>query len=58
MIILFNAVLFFVGVREVSLWFGEVSVYDFAIGALGVALIAVFLVSATLEARQLAKVGE
>ena len=58
MIILFNAVLFFVGVREVSLWFGEVSVYDFAIGALGVALIAVFLVSTTLEARQLAKVGE
>jgi phosphatidylglycerophosphate synthase len=57
-IILFNAVLFFVGVREVSLWFGEVSIYDIAIGGLGVALIVVFLVSTTLEARQLAKVGE
>ncbi|MGZ8754302.1 MAG: CDP-alcohol phosphatidyltransferase family protein [Acidimicrobiia bacterium] len=57
-IIAFNVVLFFVGVREVSLWFGEVSIYDFAIGGLGVALITVFLVSTTLEARQLAKVGE
>jgi len=56
-IILFNAVLFFVGVREVSLWFGEVSIYDFAIGGLGVALIVVFLVSTTVEARQLAKAG-
>ncbi|MDH3259997.1 MAG: CDP-alcohol phosphatidyltransferase family protein [Acidimicrobiia bacterium] len=57
-IILFNAVLFFVGQRMVSLWFGEVSIYDFAIGGLGVALIILFLVSTTLEARQLAKVGE
>jgi phosphatidylglycerophosphate synthase len=57
-IIIFNAVLFFVGVQEVTLWFGEVSVYDFAIGGLGVALIMVFLVSTTIEARQLAKVGE
>ncbi len=57
-IILFNAVLFFVGVRDVTLWFGDVSIYDFAIGGLGVALIVVFLVSTTLEARQLAKMGE
>lgn len=57
-IILFNAVLFFVGVREVTLWFGDVSIYDFAIGALGAALIIIFLVSTTREARQLAKVGE
>jgi len=57
-IILFNAVLFFVGVTEVSLWFGEVSVYDFVIGGLGAALIILFLVSTTREARRLAKVGE
>jgi phosphatidylglycerophosphate synthase len=57
-IIIFNAVLFFVGVREVTLWFGDVSIYDFAIGGLGVALIVVFLVSTTIEAKQLAKVGE
>lgn len=57
-IILFNAVLFFVGVREVTLWFGDVSIYDFAIGGLGVALIVVFLVSTTLEARRLAIMGE
>jgi phosphatidylglycerophosphate synthase len=56
-IILFNAVLFFVGVQEVTLWFGDVSIYDFAIGGLGVALIVVFLVSTTIEARQLAKEG-
>jgi phosphatidylglycerophosphate synthase len=56
-IILFNAVLFFVGVREVALWFGDVSVYDLAIGGLGFALILVFLVSTTIEARQLAKEG-
>lgn len=57
-IIIFNAVLFFVGVRNVTLWFGDVSIYDFAIGGLGVALIVVFLVSTTIEAKQLAKVGE
>ena len=57
-VILFNTVLFFVGERIVSLWFGEVSIYDLAIGALGAALIIVFLVSTTLEARQLARVGE
>ena len=56
-IILFNAVLFFVGVQEISLWFGDVSIYDLAIGGLGVALIVVFLVSTTIEARQLAKEG-
>jgi phosphatidylglycerophosphate synthase len=56
-IILFNAVLFFVGIRQVTLWFGEVSIYDFAIGGLGGALIVVFLVSTTIEARQLAKAG-
>ncbi len=57
-IILFNAVLFFVGARAVSLWFGDVSIYDLAIGALGATLIVIFLVSTTLEARRLAKVGE
>jgi len=56
-IIALNAVLFFVGVRKVSLWFGEVSIYDVAIGGLGVALICVFLVSTAVEGRQLAKVG-
>ena len=56
-IIALNAVLFFVGVRKVSLWFGEVSIYDVAIGGLGVALISVFLVSTAVEGRQLAKVG-
>ncbi len=57
-LILFNAVLFFVGVRTVRLWFGEVVVYDLAIGALGAALIGVFLVSTFREARRLSKVGE
>lgn len=57
-IILFNAVLFFVGVREVNLWFGEVIVYDLAIGALAAALITVFLVSTTIEAKRLVDVGE
>lgn len=56
-IIALNAVLFFVGVRKVSLWFGEVSIYDVAIGGLGAALISVFLVSTAVEGRQLAKVG-
>ncbi len=57
-LILFNAVLFFVGVRTVRLWFGEVIVYDLAIGALGAALIGVFLVSTFREAKRLSKVGE
>ncbi len=57
-VILLNAVLFYAGVVRVRLWFGEVLVYDIVIGALGAALILVFLVSTALEAKHLAEVGE
>lgn len=57
-VILLNAVLFFVGVQTVTLWFGDVLIYDLAIGALGAALITVFLVSTAREAKRLAEVGE
>ncbi|MFZ0494012.1 MAG: CDP-alcohol phosphatidyltransferase family protein [Acidimicrobiia bacterium] len=53
-IILFNTVLFFAGIRSISTPVGTVLVYDVAIGALAAALITVFLVSVIREARGLA----
>jgi archaetidylinositol phosphate synthase len=54
LIIIFNAVLFFVGIPSLGTPLGTVVVYDLAIGALAALLIAIFVVSVIREARGLA----
>jgi phosphatidylglycerophosphate synthase len=53
-IIIANAVLYFVGIPTISTAFGTVIVYDLLFGLLAAALIVVFIVSTIREARELA----
>jgi phosphatidylglycerophosphate synthase len=57
-IVALNTAMFFVGVRKVSLPFGEFTVYDIPVAFIALVLIVIFVVSSWTKARELAAIDQ
>ena len=58
LIIIMNALMFFIGAPQVSLPFGAVSIYDLLVAVIAGILIALFVISSYQKARELARIEQ